>query len=773
MKYLLLAEKPSLCKEIQACYKKHYVEVTSKVGQIDFIALAGHVCTNYQVSEYTEWKDSKWEDITYPMIPKSWKVKPIEDARKKQIIKTIKEKIMSGEYDGLINACDSDQEGYGIFYLLMEYLSGHHIKTLRFMEHSLTDSEILKSLLSMTDLHTDPVHVQFVNAFRLRSQADWLYGMNLTCLMSVKLDMLLTVGRVKAPTIKLVYDNSVAIENFKSRKYFELTANYAGFTAVHIGVDGKPVEFDTTDGIPAPPITGIVTKKVVERVKTHAQKLFDLTSIQAEAGRQFGYKPNETLEIIQSLYEKHKVISYPRTQCQYVSAEKAKEFPAMLRLMDAFPELAPYVAKITDEDINRVMNDKQVVNDKEVLKESHDALLPTDKRPVLEEMTEKEKTICLMIYKRLLAQFLPIVQEDKTTLFINHGEYEFLAKGKTVIDQGWRVLYKESKDAVIPDLQEGESITAEKITPVEKTTKAPKRMTQADLISAMKNIASQIEDPELKKSLADSQGIGTPATRAAIIVDIMKRGYIYEQKNGLYISEMGKTYIKSLEGIDIISPVFAAQIDTDIKKVQRGEATYDEIYGKVIESLKATCKQVESKTFASAAMTEYTCPNCGEKLRNQKFSYTCPSCELKIPKQVCGKVVDEGMMKLLFDGKPTAVYSFKKKDGTPFKARLVLTNEGLKFDFSSGVKCPLCGKETVKINKGGAFCDCGLKVFRKMAGHEFTDKELKSLVTKKKVTGIVDFVSKSGKTFAATVVLNADGSTGFEFESSKPTKKKK
>ena len=768
MKYLLLAEKPSLCKEIQACYTRHYSEISKKVGEIDFISLAGHICGHFQVSDYAAWQSSKWEDIEYPMIPTVWKVKASNDARDLQIIREIKAKLASKEYDGLINACDSDQEGYGIFFLLMEYLNAHDIKTLRFMEHSLTDAEILKSLLTMTDLHTDPTHIQFVDAFKLRSRADWLYGMNLTCLMSVKLESLLTVGRVKAPTIKLVYDNSLAIESFKPRKYYELVANYGDFTATYVGDERNPIQFDNLINIPAPPLIGTVRERQVDHTTTGAPKLYDLTSIQADAGSQYGIKPTETLAILQSLYEKHKVISYPRTQCQYISSEKAKEFPDMLEKIGAFPELVPFVAMVTKADIERAMQDKRIVNDVEVQKESHNALLPTDKQPNLLEMTEKEQIICQMVYRRLLAQFLPPQQVAKTVLTIAHGDHIFQAKGKVITEQGWRILYSEGKDEIIPDLKEGETIATNTMGHIAKTTRAPKRLTQSDLVAAMKNIASQVEDPELKKSLADSQGIGTPATRAAIIHDILKRGYVYEQGDALYISDIGKTYIKSLEGLDIISPIFAAKLDTEIKKIQRGEASYEEIYENVLDNLKATCQQVEAKSF-SAEATDYKCPNCQTAIQDKKYSYVCPSCDYQIPKQLLDKAIDEKILKILFAGKTTPIYNFTSKEGKPFKARLLLTNEGIKFDYSTGIPCPLCGSDNVRITTAGAFCDCGLKVFRKMAGHKFTDTELKTLLKHRKVRGINNFIGKSGKSFSANVVLNNEGKTEFQFESKPKT----
>lgn len=182
----------------------------------------------------------------------------------------------------------------------------------------------------MTDYHTDPVHVRYTQSFLLRSRADWLYGMNATRLATSKTGKLLTIGRVKAPTLKLVYDNSMAIENFKPETYYQLQADYGTFKAIMIGQDGKPSKFKTPNPNLRIPLEGIVYDKKEVVTKTHAPKLYDLSSLQMDAGQMFGYTPKQTLELVQSLYERHKVIFYPRTQCRYVSSEKAKEFPSML-----------------------------------------------------------------------------------------------------------------------------------------------------------------------------------------------------------------------------------------------------------------------------------------------------------------------------------------------------------------------------------------------------------------------------------------------------------
>lgn len=758
--YLFIAEKPSLMLEVKKCYSKHKQEIMDKIGSIDFIALAGHVCRNSEPNDYEEWS-GPWDAIDYPMIPKTWKIEAANDPKKKAILKSIKNTI--DDYDGVIVGTDSDVEGYGIYYLTEHFLGIQDKKALRFIEHSLTDKEILQSLLDMTDYHEDTVHKRFVQSYLVRSRADWLYGMNGTRKLSVRQETMLAVGRVKAPTIKLVYDNSMAIENFKVKKYYQVESDYGGFTATLLDKDGKIAKFDDKSSIKSYPLQGTVNDVKTERVYEHAPKLYNLSALQSDAGKKFKYSPAETLEIAQSLYEKHKVISYPRTQCRYASKEKANEFPMMLSHMDVFPNLAQHMGKVTDSVIQAIKNDKSVVNDKEVEKESHDVILPTSVRPDLSNMTQKEQNICKMVFTRLLAQFLPKAEDDKTSLTILHGDGLFSSSGKVVAEQGCRVLYAESKDKTLPKLSKGDTITAKKIEPVEKKTSPPKRLTQATLLDSMMNIANTIEDAELRKSLAESKGIGTPATRAKIITDIIGRGYVEEQKSGLYITGLGKQYICAVEPLEISSPVFAAIMDTEMKKVQRGEANYDEVYGKVLHGLYDMCSQIDNIKSLTRT-TSAKCPVCGGEIKIGRFRYECSGCDFKMQKNVCGKEIDEKLLEKLVSGEVSNQYNFKKKDGTAFKAKLKIENNELVFDFSSGISCPKCKEKDVVINKGGAFCACGLRIFRKIAGKELTDSELKELLKNGILKNISGFIGKSGKPFTASVVLKEDGTTEFQFD---------
>lgn len=674
MRYLFIAEKPSLMREVQSCYRNHTEQVKAAVGEIDFTALAGHVCELYKPVDYEEWSGMKWREIQYPVIPQEWKIRGKQD--KKDILNRIKSNIR--KYDGIIVGTDSDVEGYGIYWMLEHFLHLEKYKTLRFVEHSLTDKEILQSLLTMTDYHTDAVHVASTNAYLVRSRADWLFGMNCSMMMSCKKNVTLRVGRVKAATLGIVYNNSMAIEHFKPEKYYQVEADYGTFQANLLTPEGTVAQFKERPQTSQYPLDGTVRQKKTKRSYEHAPKLFDLTTLQAEAGRVCGYTPAHTMEIVQSLYEKHKVISYPRTQCRYVSKEKAREFPLMLKHMSVFPDLAKYLPTITKEAIQAVMQDKQVVNDQAVMKESHDALLPTSKVPEPEKMTEEERNICHMIYTRLLSQFLPKTVIDKTTLVISQGDGLFGVSGRIIVEQGWRLLFKAAKDAVLPNLNEGDPIRAEKIEPAEKTTVPPKRLNQATLVYAMEHIANTIEDEQLKKTLAESQGIGTPATRAGIIKELLDSQYMEDKKGGLYITSLGKYYIESLDGIDIVSPVFAARLDLEMKKVQHQEETYENAYRYTLNELSSLCKKmgaIEQTNFQSPDLTA-VCPKCGAKLTSRKYSYMCSACDFKVNKEIAGKKIDEKILNTILQGKTTSAYTFRKRDGSTFKASLALNDDG-------------------------------------------------------------------------------------------------
>ena len=787
-KYLLIAEKASLMRSIEAVYNSHKKEINKNVGEIDFIALAGHVCRLVLPSEYEEW-DSKWNEINLPMIPNFFKVDAIAD--KKNIINDLKKKIKSNKYDGIIVGTDSDVEGNGIYYLLEQYLSMEKMEALRFFETGLTETEILKSLNSLTNYHTNPRDVHMTEAFKIRSRMDWLIGMNFTVGFSVKAGFTMKVGRVKAPTLKLVYDNSKAIEEFVPHTDFELQASYKdGFKGTYINSDG-PVRFETeemalkfTEDLGKKGTVKSVTKKVT---KTPAPQLYKLSDLQVEAGKKFGYTPAKTLSIIQALYETHKIVSYPRTDGRYISSEKAKELPALLRAVEAIPELKTVAEAVSSSDVERGKKDKRIVNDVEVKKASHDALLPTGKIPDLSKLSTDEKNILILIYKRLLAVFMDPLKEETTTIIIDISGNEFKSNGKILLEKGWTSIYdKKNTDTKLPLLEKGDKVQIDHYEASEKTTTPPVRLTQSTLIDAMENIAKYIDDKAMKSIMKDVKGIGMPSSRAKIITDLIESGYMEDKKGkskGLYITDTGRRYIENIQNFSVCKPELTAEWETRMQHIKEGSETYREVEKDMLAYVKEITMEIEKSEIKKSGwngsgITGFQCPLCGESIRKGKFGWYCSGkkenkCSFSIPTTLASKVITEkNVQDLLEKGITREISGFKSKAGKTFSAKLKLKDGKIEFVFNENIPketkkkyiCPCCGAE-IKADKWAWKCskDCGFSFNYKIAGKEMKESDLKDLIEKKETKKIAGFVSKAGKNFSAKLVLNKNGSTKFEF----------
>lgn len=786
-KYLFIAEKPSLMREVEKTYNKNKAEINAKVGVIDFIALAGHACRLLMPEEYDEW-DKKWADIALPMIPDQFKIGAIAD--KKKIIKDIKDKLNSTKYDGIIVGTDSDVEGNGIYYLLENYLSLTKMNALRFFENDLTEKSLLESLLTMTDFHTNPRDVHMTEAFKIRSHMDWLIGMNFTVGFSVRSGFTMRVGRVKAPTLKLVFDNSKEIDEFVPHTDYELQTSYKeGFNGTYINEDGN-VRFNTEEE--AIEFGKTLSKKgkikdiKKSNVKTNAPQLYKLSDIQVDAGKQFGYDPSKTLNLVQSLYETHKVVSYPRTDGRYISEEKAKELPLLLKAVAAIPELTGAVAGVKPADIDRVKKNKKVVNDVEVKKASHDALLPTGKIPDISKLSKDELNIMTLIYKRLLALFLPPLEEEKTVLIVDIDGCDFKTNGKIILHKGWTSIYdKKTTDTELPVMKKGDEVNVKDFSAVEKTTKPPVRLTQSTLIAAMENIAKYIDDKKLQTIMKDVKGIGMPSSRATIILDLIKSGYMEEKgkAKGLYITETGRKYITNIQDFSICKPELTAEWETRMQQIKEGSETYAEVEKYMIEYVKKMSEEIEKAdikkvSWSGSGATGLKCPVCGNQLLKGKFGWFCSEkkekeCSFSIPLEIASKkLTDANVKSLLEKGVTKEIAGFKSKAGKNFSAKLKLNNYKIEFDFDKAedkktkeeYKCPHCGGNIVP-DQWSWKCEknCGFSLNYKIAGKQMKESDLKDLICNKKTKKIDGFTSKAGKKFSAALKLKDDGTTGFDF----------
>lgn len=793
-KYLFIAEKPSLMREVKKTYDKHKSEVISKVGQIDFTALSGHVCRYLLPNEYEDW-NVKWVDINLPMIPKTFKIDAISD--KKKLISDIKNQIKIGNYDGIIVGTDSDVEGNGIYYLLETYLGIGKTNALRFFENDLTDKALLESLLTMTDFHNNPRDVHMTEAFKIRSEFDWLIGMNFSVGFSVKSGFTMKVGRVKGPSLKLVYDNSKAIDEFVPHTDFELKAKYKeGFDGVLLPKkeekteDGKntfrfKTEQEALDFVKKLGKIGKIKTIDKKKVNTKAPQLYKLSDIQIEAGSEFGYSPSKTLELLQSLYENHKLVSYPRTDGRHISSEKTKDFPDMLKAIESIPSLSKYVKSLTSKDYDKIKSDKRIVNDVEVKKASHDALLPTGTIPQISKLSKDETNVLIMVYKRLLALFLPDLVEEKTVLITDIDGYDFKTNGKVILHKGWTEIYdKKLVDNELPNLVVGDTLNVNEYEPIAKTTTPPKRLTQATLIEAMENIAKYIEDKDLKTIMKDVKGIGMPSSRGKIIDDLIKAGYMIDKKSGgLYISESGKKYIENIQDFSVCKPELTAIWETKMQEIKEGSRSYDDTEKEMIAFVKETVDEIQTKEIKKVSLnkskneTEYKCPLCGGNLIKSQYGWFCSNrkeqnCLYNIPNEIGHKKITETIVKqLVNNGVTKEIDGFKNKEGKTFSAKLMWIDESKKvfYDFGNNSTtemkkkhiCPNCGKE-IKTDKFNYICDCGLKISKKITEQIISESDLDDILNNGKSKLLDGFVSKQGNKFSAYLVLDGNG-VKFEF----------
>ena len=785
MRYLYLAEKPSAMKAVKAAY-----EAGGKpLGDIDFFALAGHICRLQEPKEYDEW-DVKWQDRKLPMIPSPFKVRSLTDNK----VRDLKEQLKKVQYDAIIVGTDSDVEGNGIYDLIETYLGLENYQTYRFFESSLAPGDIMKSMNNLTDYHTNARDVGMTEAYRIRSRFDWLIGFNMTVAYTVKSGFLMKVGRVKAPTLKLVYDNCKAIDGFTSKTSYQpaIDTDNPALSAFMVDEDGKALSFTTESE--AQQILDKLTgeAKVIKfektKKKTQPDQLYKLTDVQVEAGAKYGFSPEKTLDIIQSLYEKHKLISYPRTDGRYISSEKSKEFPKLLKAVEAMPELSAVAASVSAEAIASAQQNKRFVNDIEVQKASHDALMPTGETSALNSLTKDEKAICTMIYKRFLAIFLPPLEEEKTKAVLEDNGCQFSCTGSKVLSVGYTSLFQEPKENPLPELKPGQTLKETKKYLHEVVSKPPARLTQGTLLKAMENIQKYMvsDEAELKDAIKKAGGIGHPSSRASIISELISTGYMEEKgkSKGLYITESGQRYIENLGNSSIVSPELSAQWEVYMNDIRQGTKTYNEVYKKIIDYVYEALHELEQMdikkmpSMASGKKEVGKCPKCGKAVITLKKGYGCsgyPDCDFAIYKNVAGVDLTDKNVSDLLSGKATELISgFQKKDGSKFSASLILDeNSGYKvswapFETKTDLKCPKCGKPLVKTPASYKCSECDFILWSKICEKTLTDAQVAKLIAGEPTGVIKGFKKKDGTKFDASLVIQ-DGKLTWARAASKDT----
>lgn len=688
---MCIAEKPSVAKEIA-----HILgAVTRKNGYLEGNGYCvtwtfGHLCSLQEPNEYTEkWK--QWDLTALPMIPSKFRIKLIDDEGIKKQFAIIEELVSKAEM--VINCGDAGQEGELIQRWVLTKAKCN-VPVKRLWISSLTEEAIregFNNLMEASEFDT------LYAAGSARAIGDWLLGMNATRAYTLKYGNgknVLSIGRVQTPTLALIVERQKTIENFKPEIYWDIKTNYREgiFSSTKGRFSNKEEAENMIRKIAGTEleITNIERKKAME----HPPKLFDLTLLQVECNRKYAFTADNTLKIIQSLYEK-KLTTYPRVDTNFLPNDQYAKVPAILK------GLKPYEA-LTKPILNggKIRKSTKVFNDKKIT--DHHAIIPTG--VFTYDITPDEKRVYDLVAKRFIAVFYPDCEIANTTVMAKVGEEEFKATGKQIIDPAWRVVFgnttdKQNEENVLPEYEKGEHGPH---TPEiqEKETQPPKYYTEADLLRAMETAGKQVEDEELR-DLMKENGIGRPSTRAGIIETLRKRRYIRKDKKRLLATPTGIELIDTIQNDLLKSAELTGQWEKKLRMIE--DNTYkvadfmeelkvmvNDIVHFVKHSFAKTITVVEEEKEETAKgkkgkapkepaePQQLLCPKCGKGfIIKGKTAWGCTlfkkSCDFLIPMTIQGKKLTQKQVESLVLKKKTGtITGFKDTGNNTFSAVLKL-----------------------------------------------------------------------------------------------------
>ena len=602
---LFIAEKPSVAKAIAeelGVVRRDASSITCKDDNIVTWCF-GHLLEQAEPDDYlpddiprTKKGKKIWRIQDLPIFPSEWIIAPRDDAGVQRQLNAIGAFIKRA--DTLVNAGDPDREGQLLVDEVIEHFNARQ-SVERFWVSAVDPASIRKGLKA---LKKNADYAGMRDAARGRSRADWLLGMNLSRAYTLfnqpqfGKGELIAVGRVQTPTLTMVARRDYAVQNFKPQPYLtisaQLSADDKAFTAKWKPAEGQKgmdeegkllINLDIGKALIeklSQEKTAAVLKAETKRKKALQPKAYSLADIQIEASRLFGYTAEDTLNICQSLYEEHKITSYPRTDCSFLPESQHADAPGVLAaIARTFPATAAAVAKADSKIKSPTFNDKKIT--------AHHGIVPVANSVPWDHLNDKEKNLYRLIAKRYIAQFYPVHEYDATEIQFNIGGENFTAKGNVVVKKGWKALYatapkpgdKKKKDTEddqqLPALKKGDTADFLGITGKEAQTKPPAYFTEGTLIAAMENIWRSFDDEKLQAQLKEAGGIGTPATRAAIISELRRKTYLEADGKILHCTNLGRSLLKKVSP-QIRSAVLTAKFEEKLKLVEKGDCNVND-----------------------------------------------------------------------------------------------------------------------------------------------------------------------------------------------------
>ena len=846
-KELIIAEKPSVAADIARAiggftkqgdyFESDRYVLSSAVGHLLEIGMP----------EEEEVKRGKWTFARLPAIPTHFELRPIEknESRLRTLIKLIRRK----DVTRLINACDAGREGELIFRYIAQFA-----KTQKPIERlwlqSMTPASIREGF---ERLRSDQAMRPLADAAVCRSEADWLVGINGTRAMTAFNSksggfQLTTVGRVQTPTLAILVEREEKIRTFVPRDYWELLATFRAEAGEYTGrwfdekfkkrdgaTDASGSAIDDGDlraerlwdEAAARAIANACVDKpgsVSEEAKPTTQiapLLYDLTSLQREANSRFGFSARTTLSLAQALYERHKALTYPRTDSRALPEDYLRTVKATLGELAQTHAYGKFAKAILDKDW--VRPNKRIFDNAKI--SDHFAIIPTLVRP--KHLNDAEARLYDLVVKRFLAVFHPAAEFLVTTRITRVGEHPFKSEGKVLVQPGWLAVYgKEAagdeptltpvkvREIVEPKAKaasqdarasgtrryEGiEKVATRSVDVVALSTKPPPRFNEATLLSAMEGAGKSIEDDDLREAMRE-KGLGTPATRAQIIEGLIAERYILREGKDLIATPKAFSLLTLLHGLgvpELFSPELTAEWEFKLAQMEHGALARSEFMREIVRMTKrivAQAKNYESDTVpGDFATLSARCPKCGGEVHERYKKFQCVDCDFGFWKIMGGRQIEPSEADTLLRERSVGpLEGFRSRLGRPFAAKLRLTDDNaIEFDFGprasdddasydfSGQEpvgpCPKCGARVYETPNAyvceravGEGRTCDFRSGRTILQRPIDPAQMTKLLTSGK-TDLLQFVSaRTRRPFSAYLVKQADGKVGFEFEAKEP-----
>jgi len=698
-KTLVIAEKPSVGRDLARVLPGPFVKSEGYLDGPEHVITwaVGHLVQLAEPDEYKpEWK--KWRMADLPIVPERFKL-VVRDERSKKQMNVIKRQLARDDVEKVVNACDAGREGELIFAYVYE-AAGADKPVQRLWLQSMTKGAIQEAfghLIPAEEKHS------LEQAARSRSEADWIVGMNATRAATIRLrssfDGAVSLGRVQTPTLAILAKREEEIRAFEPEPYWLVDAVFAAD-------DERVYEGRYHDGTKPRLATAEAAEKIVEAVrgrdgeitkvdttrrKERAPLLYDLTTLQREANNRYGFAARRTLAAAQRLYEEHTALTYPRTNSRFLPSDLRGEIKPIAELLGRQPPYAQGARYVTGLDVlplARVVNDKKVTD--------HHAIIPTRAEHDVSKFNADDKKIYDMVARRFLAVFHPDAEFENTRVETTVSEHVFRTHGRVLLVPGWRGVYGEAaegdgrpgheaeedegREQHLPRLDQGETVETRDVEALEKETQPPRRYSDASLLAAMETAGKLVDDEELREAMKDS-GIGTPATRAAIIERLITVGYIERDGRALVCTEKGLNVIRLLGEHPLTSPSLTGDWEHRLAAIEEGEDSREKFMGDIEKFAEKTVTELDAKLkdVRIPRANLGPCPVCGRDINENRKGYSCwgrddPGCGFVIWKGKAGKQLPVSVARELITRGRTVkpVTGFKSRAGRNFRAKLAL-----------------------------------------------------------------------------------------------------